>query len=409
MTAGAEGQVRRRRVFYIPGYDPFPPRRYRELYRREGAAQAAISGYSLTLSGQPGGGEGYGWRVDMRSKGLESSAQVTVLVWADLVQESMRGGVLSAYWLMLRTLWIFFITGAIVAMVRLRPAPMLSGLYPVAVLLVQAMLAVGLGWGAFRLIAGLAGPQGWAGWAGLLAGSAVAYGALHLFQRLDRKLYAYYLLYDFAHAARLYGANAPALEARIATFSATIRDALAQDWDEVLIVGHSSGAALAVAVTADVLRAGLPAGAPPVALLTLGQAIPVQSFLPRAHRLRTDLHMLSMREDLFWLDVSAPGDGCCFGLSDPVAVSGVAPAGQRWPLVISAAFSKSLKPETWARMRRRFFRLHFQYLAAFDAPRDYDYFQITAGPRTLAARFAGRRHSPGRDARALSPHTAMTP
>ena len=29
----------RRRVFYIPGYDPFHPRRYRELYRKEGADQ----------------------------------------------------------------------------------------------------------------------------------------------------------------------------------------------------------------------------------------------------------------------------------------------------------------------------------------------------------------------------------
>ena len=37
--------VRRRRVFYIPGYDPIHPRRYRELYRKEAAAQAAISVY----------------------------------------------------------------------------------------------------------------------------------------------------------------------------------------------------------------------------------------------------------------------------------------------------------------------------------------------------------------------------
>ncbi len=41
--------VRRRKVFYIPGYDPFPPRRYRELYRKEGAAQAAISNYKIDL------------------------------------------------------------------------------------------------------------------------------------------------------------------------------------------------------------------------------------------------------------------------------------------------------------------------------------------------------------------------
>jgi len=31
-------RVRRRRVFYIPGYDPIHPRRYRELYRKEGAS-----------------------------------------------------------------------------------------------------------------------------------------------------------------------------------------------------------------------------------------------------------------------------------------------------------------------------------------------------------------------------------
>ncbi len=50
MTGGADqGDVRRRRVFYIPGYDPFHPRRYRELYRKEAAAQAAVSGYTIAL------------------------------------------------------------------------------------------------------------------------------------------------------------------------------------------------------------------------------------------------------------------------------------------------------------------------------------------------------------------------
>ena len=39
--------VARRRVFYIPGYDPIHPRRYRELYRKEGGEQARISGYSI--------------------------------------------------------------------------------------------------------------------------------------------------------------------------------------------------------------------------------------------------------------------------------------------------------------------------------------------------------------------------
>ncbi len=118
--------------------------------------------------------------------------------------------------------------------------------------------------------------------------------------------------------------------------------------------------------------------------------------MPKAHRLRADLCYLSTAQALAWVDVTAPGDGCAFALCDPVAVSGVAPAGKRWPLVISAAFTQSLRPETWKALRWRFFRLHFQYLCAFDAPRDYDYFQITAGPVTLAARYHGRVPSKSR-------------
>jgi hypothetical protein len=64
--------------------------------------------------------------------------------------------------------------------------------------------------------------------------------------------------------------------------------------------------------------------------------------------------------------------------------------------VISAAFRRTLRPETFRPLRWRFFRLHFQYLCAFDRPGDYDYFAITAGPLTLAQRFAGRQPSKSR-------------
>ncbi|MBL4557958.1 MAG: hypothetical protein JKP98_15295 [Rhodobacteraceae bacterium] len=55
---------------------------------------------------------------------------------------------------------------------------------------------------------------------------------------------------------------------------------------------------------------------------------------------RPNLAALAAQDRIAWVDVTAPGDGACFALCDPVAVSGVAPAA--WPLVISAAFSQSL-------------------------------------------------------------------
>ena len=60
------------------------------------------------------------------------------------------------------------------------------------------------------------------------------------------------------------------------------------------------------------------------------------------------------------------------------------------------ATAQTLSPERWAALRRRYFRLHFQYMCAFDRPGHYDYFQITAGPVTLGARYAGRAPSKSR-------------
>ena len=83
-----------------------------------------------------------------------------------------------------------------------------------------------------------------------------------------------------------------------------------------------------------------------------------------------------------------------------MAVTGVAPEDKRWPLVVSAAFSQTLSPQKQAELKRRYFRLHFQYLCAFDAlsggPDDYDYFRITAGPQLLADRYRHRAPSKSR-------------
>ena len=183
----------------------------------------------------------------------------------------------------------------------------------------------------------------------------------------------------------------------MAEFAEDIAAVLNGDADEVLIVGHSSGAHLGVSILADMIRAGrVPEGGPVLSFLSLGQVVPMMSFLPEAQRLRADLQFLSTRDEITWIDVTAPGDGCTFALCDPVSVSGVATVGKRWPLVLSAAFSQTLSPARWKALRRRFFRLHFQYLCAFDQPGDYDYFQITAGPRTLAERFRGRAPSKSR-------------
>ena len=381
--------VRRRHVYYIPGYDPFPPRRYRELYRTEAAAQAAISGYKISQRPKKGDGP-YGWSVRSQVGGVQADSDIHILEWSDIVRASMTAGVWATYALLVRTAWIYLSTGALFRLFRLRAGPGIAAMYPVVMLLGQlavALLAAGLVAWALSFALPL--------WVSGVLGAGVIWPILEGFRRIDGKFFVHYLLLDFAFTAKHKGRNPPELEARLDDFAALIAGALADpDLDEVLVVGHSSGVHLGVSVLARVLRAGVPEGRARLAFLSLGHAVPMQSYLPQADKLRADLNYLSQQQGLFWLDVTAPGDGCCYALCDPVAVSGAAPdSGQIWPLVISAAFTQSLRPETYKKLKRRYFRLHFQYLCAFDAPKDYDYFLITAGPLALADRFAARKPS----------------
>lgn len=392
-STGGAG-VFRRHVLYIPGYDPFPPRRYRELYRTEGAAQAAISGHAIAL--KPREGATYGWTVAARVEDRAVETEVEVLVWSDLVKGSMGRGIIGTYGQMLRTAWLYIGSGALRRLIRLRKGPMIAALYPVVALVLQAVLALSV-----------AGLVLWLGWGlpwglGWLLAAGGAWAVLEGFRRLDHRLFVYYLMHDYAFTTVQGGAYPAVLEERLREFGARVRAALGSGVDEVLVVGHSSGVHLGVSVLAELIREGV-RGTPALGFLSLGQAVPMVSFLPGAARLRGDLAFLSQRDELTWVDVTAPGDGCSFALCDPVAVSGVATEGQRWPLILSAAFTQTLSPERWAALRRRYFRLHFQYLCAFDRPGGYDYFRITAGPLTLAERFRGRKASSSRIATPLSP------
>ncbi|MEM1302926.1 MAG: hypothetical protein AAGH17_10105 [Pseudomonadota bacterium] len=393
-------EVARRRVFYIPGYDPIHPRRYRELYRKEGALQADISGYEVVLSPKQGGGA-YGWHVDADIEGAEVEADIDVLVWSDIVRGSMETGIVGTYKQLIETSYTYIASGALRRLMWLRKGPVIAALYPIVMLLLQLVIACTVAWLIGRVASNFIGGFAWV---------AIATVPLVLmwFRSKDNRIYAYYLMHDYAYSAQSKGANPPELEARMAEFRAEIAAALQSDVDEVLVVGHSSGAHLGVSILADLIRAGqVPGDGPKLGFLSLGQVVPMISFLPQAHRLRGDLQFLSERDELTWVDVTAPGDGCAFALCDPVAVSGVATAQSRWPLVFSAAFTQSLSPEKWQEMKRRYFRLHFQYLCAFDRPKDYDYFQITAGPWTLATRYYDRPPSKSRIDVAASKYTSV--
>ena len=208
-------QVRKRRVFYIPGYDPIPARRYRELYRTESQAQAEISGYEIAMSPKPVEGP-FGWHVTSVQDGMEVQTDIDVLVWSDIVRDSMSGSILATYFQLGRTAWTYISTGTLKRLRQLRKGPVIAALYPVGMLLLQlaaAMIVVAVA------VATL-------GWWGLLPSLALAYLLLQWFRKIDNRLFAYYLMHDYAYSAQLNGETPTGLQDRLDEFVHLIDAAL---------------------------------------------------------------------------------------------------------------------------------------------------------------------------------------
>lgn len=396
--------VKRRKVFYLSGYDPLGPRRYRELYRREAPQQARISGYDVVVSGLSRAENGnFRWKALFQKAHRQTTTEFEFLGWDDIVRQSYKYALRDVYPLMFRTLWIYLSSGAIGAMLRLRSAPPTAGLVPALLMIFYLLYAslIGLGTGLL-LVNGLGAP--------LLLGAATAATAFILSmiatRFFDEQLMIYFMVNDLGYSAQGAGAYPEPLSDRLDEFADQIGGALASDtFDEVLVVGHSSGAQLAVtALSRCIGKHGLPHESR-LGLVTLGQSIAMTSFLPKAHELREDLAKIADDGRIFWLDVTAPGDGACFALTDPAANCRQRGRAEDTPnpLVISAAFRKSMDPMQLRRNRWRLLRMHFQYLCAFSKPCGFDYFETTAGPVLLADRYGGRECSPSLDARPVAP------
>ena len=377
MTRPAVRSVKTRRVFYIPGFDPFPSRRYRELFRTEGKAQAQISGYDLSMKA-----DGPGWRTTYQNRGDDHSVitQFRVLSWSDVVKSQMHGGPFRLLGKLCRTAWIYARSGAYRRLWSLRRGPVLSVVYPVFGFLIQLMIIAALSAVAGYAASSVIGMSGW-------AVSLIAWPLWRACVQLDRRLYIHYLLHDFAASAEHEGAVSPKMAARIDEFRTQIEEALLSDVDEVLIVGHSSGAHIAALTLAPFAQNETGK----LGFVSLGHVFPMLGLLRRADALRTAVRQLG-QGNIPWVDVSSLADGCAFALCHPVSVI-TSCKDTKWPLVFSAAFGKSVSPKRLAAMRWRFFRKHFQYLCAFDRPEYFDYFALTCGSRSLWDRYQSRAPS----------------
>lgn len=381
--------VRKRCVLYVSGFDPRGAAHYHALYKDESALQAVINGLPVDVGARGRGLDGNPqWTLTAQDGEQTVTTEYVFLRWDDVVRRHWPRSDARVWLDVARTSWHYLRCGALARGRELAKGPIVV-LF--AFFLQMFVLLLGLPLGALAVFAGLrlAGLE-WP-WA-MTASLGFASVMLFLVRSVEARLNMRWLARAYIFPWRQERGDAPELDRRLDAHARSVVQRVRQgDCDEVLVVGHSLGCMLSCSIVARALKLDPSLGTGPSALslLTLGQWIPLQGLLPEADRFREELALLGTADRLHWVDASAPPDGCCFPMCDPLAAVGIPPNGRHAgrPVLISPRFVRMFDQAAYARLRRDKFRLHFQYLMAADKPTDYDYFRITAGCNKLAELF----------------------
>jgi hypothetical protein len=175
-----------------------------------------------------------------------------------------------------------------------------------------------------------------------------------------------------------------AMTARIDAFAARIvACARMSGVEEIVICGHSLGAAVAVDALARAFdrEEALGRRGPTLALLTVGAVIPKIALHPRGGWLREKARRLAAEPSLTWAEYQARDDFISFYRVDPVTLAAIGDRYRPQGLIIGRVqIFRMLSEQTWRRLRGNYMRLHYQFVMANERRTAYDYFMLMCGP-----------------------------
>ncbi|OIN07994.1 hypothetical protein [Oceanisphaera psychrotolerans] len=377
--------VKQRQVLYIHGFDPRGAGHYHRLYCSQSAQQAAVNGLNITVSRRHRRAvHSHHWQLHT----TQTRTNYCYLGWDDLVRRNWSKGwrqIMSDLYVVILA---YLASGNIVTFARASHRQMIAGFYPVLYLLLGAGASAALSVFVTSWLPLPALPDTVQYVLAWLIGISCFCLCMQALKTLGDRLAVFWLLRIYAFSAKWAVNQIPHVNERTERFADDIIKAIQNpDNDEVVIIAHSVGTMMVVPALARALAA-LPDGSAfanqRVVLITLGQCIPLLSFQPGAHDFRAALEQLGQDSRLLWLDYTAPTDGACFPLLDPVTSCGLTRVAQAGPRLLSPRFFTLYHPARYKKLRRAWYSMHFLYLMATDKPGPYDFFAFTAGPRTIA-------------------------
>jgi hypothetical protein len=372
----SDAVIRKRRVFHLPGYDPAPPaavkRRFtRELRRFEKtwSAQAVVSDI---------GANDETWRVTASGPNWSVETDYRLVAWNDVIEAAAK----KPMWTRIPQGLLAFLDFAVGALPRyLRANWRYVGffLYPFVMFAALSALAIYLG----RYAASASGYS--------LIGIAVALAVFALlWQWPGRRSFLHLLFDDWIFSRAYVRGGDPAMEAKLdRTAREVIEAAREGEADEVVVIGHSLGAVLAIDVLDRALRLEPALGqkGARVTLISVGSSILKIGLHASAARFRTCAERVASASGIFWGDYQAISDIMNFYKRDPLRAMGL--PTRDVPLVRMVRIRHMLDPAIYKRIRYRPLRMHLQFVSGNNLRNAYDYFMLVCGPLSAERQVRG--------------------
>jgi membrane protein implicated in regulation of membrane protease activity len=383
---GGIGNVRRRHIIFVGGYDPAGAESYFDLFQRTCEQSKRLWPVSLTLQPREVDSADFAqWLLNVRGSNWHCATHYDFLRQENFVRADMAGSLASQVFRGLTWVVGDLVSGTqfriFCAAWRFGLALSYFYLLLIAWLIVPALIGLMVGRTAtdYR---GLSVPV--AIIMSLIA-ALVSLFALRPFVekcRLIQISSGFHVLRRFGRGQTTWLDQAIEVGAR-----RVLAVAHAADADELAVVGHSSGGIIASAIISRSLELDPDLGrrGPRLVLSSLGSVMPFVALHPAAQRMKNIVAHLATAPALTWINCESRKDVLCFADFDPVNGIGINVGTQRCnPLTWRINFKDLVTPEKYRRFRWHRLRMHCQYFMAADRPGPYDYVLLVGGPIAMA-------------------------
>lgn len=370
----------RRHVFHIAGYDPISASDQHRRFQRQLTIFEKTWNVEAVARDLESESSSPRWHITSKGPNWQVESTVELLAWDDIITQIACGGRLQRLLRSLVSLANLIWTGTLLRYAIANQRYFLFAIAPFALAVLFGIVS----WSVAFLVAS---SLDWPLPARYVLGMA---GGLCLFLSLlewpGRQWRIYQALDDWNLALDYVYRRRRDLENRLDHFARRIVSESANgSADEIVVVGHSLGAILAVDAVARALELDHDLGrhGRSISIMTVGATIPKCALHPAAHWLRDRSKRIVIEPTIFWVEYQSRADAISFYRFDPVALKRICEKEDRRdakPLIRRVQIKDMLQPETFKKYRHRVLRLHYQSVMASDRRGTYDYFMMICGP-----------------------------